>query len=229
MENTIANERPRRTGVLAAAAVCVVAAGAFIVVSTQEASASGVVSEAPRYDVTHEDFDLDLLAPNPSARQAAVELPENVDLQLTGFDGIEPSSVRYLGAEGPGEFWVGIDRAGYICLITHIGGEDWSTGFACQDAEAFNRAGISVRQTTLDQSVEVYLTPDSGKASGETVATVSGEILTENLFAVDPEIDSADRSELTNAVEQAGVKAVVIPTNDDEDTLLMESSSGKKG
>jgi len=123
-------------------------AGCFIAASSPAWSATGTSVEA--------------LIPVLSAPQTEADMaPASLDLEALG--GIEPTSVRYLGADEVGQYWLGQTNDVDVCLITHVPGGYETSASNCMTLSNFNQYGLGIKAgedlADPSRSVEAYYFP----------------------------------------------------------------------
>ena len=75
--------------------------------------------------------------------RALVAAPSDDVLAMDGVDGIDPSTVRFLGEGGGSRFWVATDKAGNICVLTMLTAQGvYASG--CNTPEAVEKNGLSI-------------------------------------------------------------------------------------
>lgn len=87
-------------------------------------------------------------------------LAEQADLEALG--GIDPASVRFLGEDELGAYWLGRAGSSEVCLVVQAPGEYEVTSSTCADISQFSRTGLSLRTgETADKenNPEAYLMP----------------------------------------------------------------------
>jgi hypothetical protein len=130
-----------------------------------------------------------LLASDPS-RSAA-----HLDLTELGDGGLDPASVRSLGEHDGVAYWVGIDKAGSICVVIVFGPDNAGSG--CRAAGEVEQSGLQFGFQEPEQSegrraIVAALLPDSvGVASPGEPWTALGP----NLLVADQRL-VAEGSEL---------------------------------
>ena len=98
-----------------------------------------------------------LAAPQTGADRA----PDGLDLVALG--GIDPDSLRTLGSDDAGDYWVGRAGGAEVCLVTRLAVDPELAASTCAPITAFSRVGLSlVAGLSADDpalAAEAYLLP----------------------------------------------------------------------
>lgn len=154
----------RRGSVFAGAAACALTIGIGASIGVTTATADKRDSDGPEPDAVIAALD----AP-------ADVFPVGVDTDALISGGLDRSSLRKLGSDGPKSFWTGINHAGDICLVTILDVR-LTTAAACSSPKDVEANGLDLsasgdnHQPDYDPIVAV-LVPDS--VSPEPVAAAS--------------------------------------------------------
>ena len=107
--------------------------------------------------VSVEDLIPALAAPQVESDRA----PEGMDLAALG--GIEPDSLRALGGDDAGDYWVGRAGGAEVCLVTRLAVDPDLAASTCAPITDFYRSGLSlVAAISADDptlAAEAYLLP----------------------------------------------------------------------
>jgi len=140
-------------------------AGCFLAASSPAWSATGT--------------SVDELIPVLSVPQTAADIaPASLDLEALG--GIQADTVRYLGDDEVGQYWIGQTSNMDVCLITHVPGGYETSASNCATIATFNQYGLGILAgedlNDPTRSVEAYYFPadiaDSFVGSDRDVASL---------------------------------------------------------
>lgn len=105
------------------------------------------------------------------------KLAEEADLEALG--GIDPESVRSLGADELGSYWLGRAGSSEVCLIVQAPGDYRVTSSTCTDIARFSETGLSLRtgeSADRENNPEAYLMPADVPSHEVTALSGSSEI-----------------------------------------------------
>lgn len=120
-------------------------------------------------------------------RSDSDRLPPRNDLTSLGPGGIFAESLQMVHEEGRSQYWVGLARTGWICMIGVVDafGEHPVAGSACSPEEGWFKHGVAVRVTGHEEDLgaraEAYVVPDghdlaAAIAAGAPLRQVSANV-----------------------------------------------------
>lgn len=159
------------------------AVGVFlgVVCATACVGFAAATSATPNVSTISEESGLSALT---SPREQDDRLPEHVNAGQQGEGGLITSSVRLLGHDVRGRYYISIDAAGDVCLTVSLNGTANSATVCGSPQQAAEGAlGLAAYGPGKNPSwTEAYLLPDGVRAFG---APQELERLTENLLVGD--------------------------------------------
>lgn len=137
----------------------------------------------PAYADGEHSTSVETLLPELGESQSAEDevLAEEADLEALG--GIDPASVRFLGEDELGAYWLGRAGSSEVCLVVQAPGHYEVTSSSCSDISQFSRTGLSLRTgETADKenNPEAYLMPaDVSSSELEPYSTSSASVMSQ--------------------------------------------------
>ncbi|MFJ3489954.1 hypothetical protein [Leifsonia aquatica] len=181
---------PRARFMMIAGAVAIATATTVFGIAAASASKPDVSSISA-------DSNLDVLA---STQSSADRMPSQVNLGRQGEGGLLESSVRALGSDARGSYYLSTDASGNVCLTVSVKGTT-NSATACGTPQQVAEGGLSLAAYGPGTSpvwTEAYLIPDGVSVAGAPAALSR---LTPNLLVGD-----------TRAVSDAARELSVAPT-----------------
>lgn len=154
-----------------------------VTVATATAVVGVAAATAEKPDVTaiSADANLDVLT---TVQVAADRLPSHVDLAQQGEGGLVASSVRSLGADARGSYYISTDATGNVCVTITVKGTS-NSATACGSPQQVAEGGLSLAAYGPGANptwTEAYLLPDGSRVSNAPAALTQ---LTPNLIVGD--------------------------------------------
>ncbi|HEX7351624.1 hypothetical protein [Brachybacterium sp.] len=120
---------------------------------------------------------VETLLPEFDESQSAKDLVLAEEADLGALGGIDPASVRLLGEDELGTYWLGRAGSSEVCLVVQAPGEYEVTSSTCADIGQFSRTGLSLRTgetADADNNPEAYLMPADVSSSELEPYSASG-------------------------------------------------------
>jgi hypothetical protein len=167
--------------VMSRARFTMIAGAVAIATATTVVGIAAASASKPDITAISADANLDVLA---SAQSSSDRMPSQVNLGRQGEGGLLASSVRALGSDGRGGYYLSTDASGNVCLTITVKGTT-NSATACGTPQQVAEGGLSLAAYgpgTNPAWTEAYLLPDGASVSGTPTQLTK---LTPNLLVGD--------------------------------------------